>query len=523
MQSFSTKSFYSVQMTEQKKFALTCFAYYVSWVRNNVSKYFYDNFLLCSLIEKSKDFTTHIRHLNDETLNINSCFDHILYEEVFNAYNNKAKQVNKLTGFESVRFIDFNYYKRTTKNYNKGDFKSVNIEKKTTPLSMTLTYFAKYVYDKEGIEDYIKEQYEVRLPNKLSSETNEQEKEKLNSRITYYKTIYDCIQRFKTNGRYDRLIKLAFDKRDRIVKKYKKLIEFEAINFSGVSRKTKLLDFNKTETSSIRSFISLSGIDLYEIKLESLPNKFQEKFKELLISLDKQLEEKQNRDIKKGYKSRKSDYLYDSFCIPVNYMNNRYFGNLKDYIKSINWYEYTVVFENGKIKVNFAKSCERYLPEVTSEDEVCGIDVNVKHNMMTLSDGTTYDYDRELLDEYIKTLLHIDKLKKEHAKYNKRLESEGKEKVKFNLGKKLTKKKKAIEKNIENNEKQLISDMLKHLKETGVRHIAMEDLCGGFGKCHVKTQDDLNYNRLVSAVKLSSIKDLVKSIAVKYDIAVSFV
>lgn len=65
--------------------------------------------------------------------------------------------------------------------------------------------------------------------------------------------------------------------------------------------------------------------------------------------------------------------------------------------------------------------------------------------------------------------------------------------------------------------------MLKHLQDVGVRHIAMEDLCGNFGKSYVKTQDNLNYNRLIDAVKLSYIKDLVKSIAVNYDIAVSFV
>ena len=53
----------------------------------------------------------------------------------------------------------------------------------------------------------------------------------------------------------------------------------------------------------------------------------------------------------------------------------------------------------------------------------------------------------------------------------------------------------------------------------------MEDLDNGFGKCYVRDADneDINYNRKVKFLCLSSLKQEVEHIARKYDIAVSTV
>lgn len=74
-------------------------------------------------------------------------------------------------------------------------------------------------------------------------------------------------------------------------------------------------------------------------------------------------------------------------------------------------------------------------------------------------------------------------------------------------------------------EQQLISTMCKTLQTQGVGHIVMEDLNNGFGKCYVKDKDnvDINYNRKVKFLGLSSLKQEVEHIARKYDIAVSTV
>ena len=74
-------------------------------------------------------------------------------------------------------------------------------------------------------------------------------------------------------------------------------------------------------------------------------------------------------------------------------------------------------------------------------------------------------------------------------------------------------------------EQQLIAGMCKALQSQGVNHIVMEDLNNGFGKCYVKDKgnSDINYNRKVKFLGLSSIKQEVEHIARKYGIAVSTV
>ena len=74
-------------------------------------------------------------------------------------------------------------------------------------------------------------------------------------------------------------------------------------------------------------------------------------------------------------------------------------------------------------------------------------------------------------------------------------------------------------------EQQLIAYMCKYLNEQGVGHIVMENLDNGFDKCYIKDKgnEDINYNRKVKFLGLSSLKQEVEHIARKYNIAVSTV
>lgn len=67
--------------------------------------------------------------------------------------------------------------------------------------------------------------------------------------------------------------------------------------------------------------------------------------------------------------------------------------------------------------------------------------------------------------------------------------------------------------------------MCKTLQSQGVGHIVMEDLDNGFGRTFAKDKDndDINYNRKVKFLGLSSLKQEVEHIAKKYNIAVSTV
>ena len=274
----------------------------------------------------------------------------------------------------------------------------------------------------------------------------------------FYNNIIRCCEKFG----FERLYTLALSKRKRILSKYaNNSIEFRSLNFSGRCRKKKIIDYNRKFDSKINSFISLSGF------------------------------------------SRKS------FDIPVTF-NKGWYGNMKDYKKNNPDYEYTLTFDEKKhqVNVNICKDGERYIPEPNGK--VIGIDINCKHNLFCLSDETTYDYDRKLVNDFCKLSLEIDKLKEDRS---------------YVIGKRKQRKLNKLKEKIIKNEQQTIAIMCKNEKAKGTGHIVMEDLNNSFGKCYVKDGDneDINYNRKIRFLGLSSLKQEVEHIARKYDIAVSTV
>lgn len=274
----------------------------------------------------------------------------------------------------------------------------------------------------------------------------------------FYNNILRCCEKFG----FERLYALALSKRKRILSKYAaNPIEFSSLTFSGRCRKKKIIEYNHRFGSVINSFISLSGF------------------------------------------SRKS------FDIPVSF-NKGWHGNMKDYRKRNPDYIYTLTFDEKKhqVNVNLCKDGERYIPEPSGK--TIGIDVNCKHNLFSLSNETTYDYDRKLVNDFCKLSLEIDRLKGDKT---------------YVIGKRKQRKLDKLKEKIIKNEQQTIAIMCKNEKAKGVGHIVMENLNNGFGKCYVKdgNNEDINYNRKVKFLGLSSLKQEVEHIARKYDIAVSTV
>ena len=275
----------------------------------------------------------------------------------------------------------------------------------------------------------------------------------------YYNNILRCINKFG----FDRLMNLATSKRTSVIKHYsRKPIEFKSLTLRGRSRKTKILDYNANYNSVIKTFISLSG-----------------------------------------FKGRKS------LDMPVKFSKD-YHGNIKEYLKSNPDYEYVIKFDeyHKTLSVHICKDGDRYIPE--AGNNLVGIDVNCKHNLFSLSNETTYDYDRQLVNDFCKLSIEIDKLK---------------ENKDYKIGKRKQHKLDVLKMKMVKSEQQLISRMCRDLKLQGFNHIVMEDLDNGFGKCYVKDCDneDINYNRKVKFLGLSSLKDEVEHISRKYDIGVSTV
>ena len=274
----------------------------------------------------------------------------------------------------------------------------------------------------------------------------------------FYNNIIRCCEKFG----FERLYALALSKRKRILNKYaNNTIEFRSLTFSGRCRKKRIIDYNRRFGSVINSFISLSGI------------------------------------------GRKS------FDIPVIF-NKGWHGNMKDYIKNNPDYEYTLTFNEKKHQVNIhlCKDGKRYIPEPSGN--TIGIDINCKHNLFCLSNETTYDYDRKLVNDFCKLSLEIDRLKEDRS---------------YVIGKRKQRKLNKLKEKIIKNEQQTIATMCKNEKVKGTGHIVMENLNNGFGKCYIKdsNNEDINYNRKVKFLGLSSLKQEVEHIARKYDIAVSTV
>ena len=420
IQSKYTKIFNSKDLTRQKYDELHDFAVLIRSHKNTVSQYVNGNllhFLEYNKFQFLKEIREHFKGV------IPSSFDAQLYTQVFTCYQNKFDAIQHKLVFEVVTFKGFEFYKRDTKKHKKGDLKKVVIDKRQTPLSICLTYLARY--GTENTLQYIN-----------SNISNCDEKKR-----AFYNNILRCCEKYG----FERLYKLALSKRNHITKQYSEHpIEFKSLTFSGRCRKTRIIDYNHRFGSVINSFVSLSGI------------------------------------------GRKS------FDIPVTF-NKGWHGNMKDYRKKNPDYEYTITFnerENGS---------------------TVGIDVNCKHNLFSLSDETTYDYDRKLVNDFCKLSLEIDKLKEKNKEYK--------------VGKRKQQKLDTLKSKMIKSEQQLISTMCKTLQSQGVGHIVMENLDNGFGKGYVKDKGDegINYNRKVKFLGLSSLKQEVEHIARKYDIALSTV
>lgn len=438
IQSKYTKIFNSKDLTRQKYDELHDFAVLIQSHKNTVSQYVNDNLL--HFLEYNKfQFLKEIRERFKGV--IPSSFDAQLYTQVFTCYQNKFDAIQHKLVFEVVTFKGFEFYKRDTKKHKKSDLKKVVIDKRQTPLSICLTYLARY-----GNENTI---------NYISSNINKCNEKK--------REFYNNILRYCNKFGFERLYNLALSKRKRVVKYYSEYpIEFKSLTFSGRCRKTKIIDYNSKFGSKINSFISLSGL------------------------------------------GRKS------FDIPVTF-NKGWHGNMNDYRKKNPDYEYTITFneKEHQVSIHLCKDGERHIPQVNGN--TIGIDVNCKHNLFSLSDEITYNYDRKLVNDFCKLSLEIDKIKEKNKEYK--------------VGKRKQQKLDTLKSKMIKSEQQLIANMCKTLQSQCVGHIVMEDLDNGFGKCYIKDKDnkDINYNRKVKFLGLSSLKQEVEHIARKYDIAVSTV
>lgn len=289
----------------------------------------------------------------------------------------------------------------------------------------------------------------------LENSINSIEDEK---KVSFYKEILHYITKFG----FERLMRVALQRRNLIMDRYsKEPIEFKSLTFGGRSRKTDIIAYNKRFGSVINCFVSLSGF------------------------------------------GRKS------FDIPVKFSKD-WHGSIKSLHKKTNDYEYRIVFNEKyhQVTVQLTKEGMRYIPE--AGDKLVGIDVNVKHNLLSLSNGLTVDYDRKLVNDYCRLSTKLDELKKNKD---------------YKVGKRNQFRLDAMKRKMVKKEQETIALLCKELANLRIDHIVMENLEGRFGKSFIKDKgnDDINFNRIVKFLGIASLKNEVEHIARKYGIALSTV
>ena len=184
-----TKVFVSDDLTRQKYGELYDLAVSIREQKNTISKEIVSD-LLKYLEYNPLTFVTEMRAKYKGIINSN--FDKQLYQEVMDAYQNKFDAIVKKIAFSKVEFKGFEFYKRNCKGHTKGDLKHVITKRSSTPLSICLTYLARY--GNENTLDYITKQLGTCDDKKRD----------------FYNNIIRCCDKFG----FDRLMGLALRRRE---------------------------------------------------------------------------------------------------------------------------------------------------------------------------------------------------------------------------------------------------------------------------------------------------------------------
>lgn len=142
-----------------------------------------------------------------------------------------------------------------------------------------------------------------------------------------------------------------------------------------------------------------------------------------------------------------------------------------------------------------------------------GVDVNIKNNILALSDGKTFKANKTL----IKKCIRFDNARK-RCQSNKDINHNPRP-----YGKEMLLRQEKNNRRSKWYLEQLVNEFLDYCQGKGYNHIVMENLNLQKTKSEAKNKDKINYNRIASLLHLNDIKHVIKRLANKRDIAVSWV
>jgi putative transposase len=269
-----------------------------------------------------------------------------------------------------------------------------------------------------------------------------------------------------------RLINLVISRKQQLIKKLFSIpILFKSLTYSAVNTAPHNVSENKNNNSIMRHFICLSGF----------------------------------RDIVKNGR-----LLY----IPIN-INKQYHGNIKDFNRTQSC---TIQFIKNKVRIILTKKGIRN--SVTDCDKIIGVDTNIKHNLFSLSNNETIDFNRDLIRNYIKTQLKYDKKLNFLYKSNDEdlTEKEIKQKYKIIARQQKWTRRLIWEQNYN------VHQLIKSVKVNGFNHIVCEGLeMKDKVWCRSEEFFNVKYSRLSKILHLSNMKNILRNQCMNKGIQLSIV
>ena len=442
----------------------------------------------------------------------------ILKKEKFNKQYQNLEQLNKSIPKTDMHEARFDVYVKLKNMYNAYEFNSYRTKIKRKPkdkkkleeLKLRKNYKSykneSYESDLSTLISYICKQisYSDYVPNKSISR-KQLEKDLIDTELqtkkifTYlenkannatsansmYKKWMELITKFS----YERILTLCVKKYLNVLNRkvtFKKLTITHQNTISSLKTQIGLVNLKK-----FNAFLNFNIPKQGEIALLFRYNQnYHMDLKDLMIS-----NTNKTSDLKKyptGYKQTQF-----KFIINVDTLYNQ-----------INiYYVLEKTSKNSAIYTKFdSESIQNY-------NNCIGVDVNIKNNILALSDGKTFKANKSL----IKKCIRFDNARKRCQK-NKDLNHNPKP-----YGKEMLYRQKKNNRRSKWYLEQLVNGFLDYCQEKGYNHIVMENLNLKENKSEAKNKDGINYNRVASLLRLNNIKHVIKRLANKRDIAVSWV
>ena len=442
----------------------------------------------------------------------------ILKKEKFNKQYQNLEQLNKSipkTDMHEARFdvyvklknmydaCKFNSYRTKIKRKPKDkkkleelklrkNYKSYKNESYESDLSTLISYICKQI----SYSDYIPDEGTLRKQLEKDLIDTELETKKIftylenkannaTSANSMYKKWMELITKFS----YERILTLCIKKYLNVLNRkvtFKKLTITHQNTISSLKTQIGLVNLKK-----FNAFLNFNIPKQGEIALLFRYNqKYHMDLKDLMIS---------NTNKTKNIDKYPSGYLQTQFKFTIN---------VDTLYNQINiYYVLEKTSKNSVVRTRFdSESIQNY-------NNYVGVDVNIKNNILALSDGKTFKANKSL----IKKCIRFDNARKRCQK-NKELNHNPKP-----YGKKMLFKQEKNNRRSKWYLEQLVNELLNYCEEKNYDHIVMENLNLKETKSEAKNKDGINYNRLASLLHLNDIKHVIERLANKRDIAVSWV